>query len=296
MSRENALDRPRGATHASVGLYDPADVRDRGQDVVFSPGEVVRVRDPHGSVIVQALGRPLPDWATSMPVLDGCPTIELVLLHEASWAATPSRPPPRLRAFSPQMRWIVHAAPLADRLSGEGVLPHAALRISAPTSDLGTVGLALAAYARGCERLISCDLSDVLAVTGTAGDLTADGYAVVVEGLADADLGGRLSVALAALTAEGFEGGRLLIQLLRAEDFPAFTLARFDACITAAHAHDSGRSWVATILPGRDRTVLVLIAFRLPHATPATLRMRAVRAAHGGAPHGDAATRNPTTD
>ncbi|SEG64357.1 hypothetical protein SAMN04488144_13212 [Methylobacterium sp. 190mf] len=295
MSRENAFDRPRGAAHVSVGLYDPADGRDPGEDVVFGPGEVVRVRDPQASVVVQAIGRPLPDWVTSMPVLDRCPTVELVLLHEASWAVTPSQLPPRLRAFSPQVRWIVHAAALADRLSGEGVLPHAALRISAPTSDLDTVGLALAAYTRGCERLIGCDLSDILAVTGTAGDLTADGCAVVVEGRADESRGGRLSAALAALAAEGFEGGRLLIQLLRAEDFPAFTLERFDACITAAHAHDSGRSWVATILPGRDRTALVLIAFRLPHATPATLRMRAVRAAHG-APHGDAATRNPTTD
>ncbi len=74
--------------------------RDPGEDVVFGPGEVVRVRDPQASVVVQAIGRPLPDWVTSMPVLDRCPTVELVLLHEASWAVTPSQLPPRLRAFS----------------------------------------------------------------------------------------------------------------------------------------------------------------------------------------------------
>ncbi|TXN82692.1 hypothetical protein [Methylobacterium sp. WL8] len=125
--------------------------------------------------------------------------------------------------------------------------------------------------------LIGCDLSDITVATGAGGDLTVDGRAVVVAGQGDTEVGARLRAALGALTAEGYGGARVLLQLLRKRDFPSFTLERFDACITAAYADDADRVWIATVMPDHDQTALALIAFRPPHATAAVLRMRAMQ-------------------
>lgn len=280
MIRNPNFERAHGADRSqrSVGLYDPPRSRTRGEEVVFGPDEIVRVRDAIGSVLVQAIGGPLPDWVRPRAILDRCPTVELVLLRAAPWIdGQDGRCPRRLLALSPLLRWVVHDTALENRLNGEGALPHASLRVSAEEGDLDTVALALAAYARGNERLMGCDLSDIAAATGAGGDLTADGRAVVVAGQGDAAVGARLRDALGALTAEGYSGGRLLLQLLRKRDFPTFTLERFDACITAACADDAECVWIATAMPAHDRTALALIAFRPPHATADALRLRALR-------------------
>ena len=87
MIRNLNLERARSAQRPrrSVGLFDPLEARLHGEDVVFGPDEVVRVRHAIGSVLVQAIGGPLPDWVRSRTNFDRCPTVELVLLHAAPW-------------------------------------------------------------------------------------------------------------------------------------------------------------------------------------------------------------------
>ncbi|WP_253369354.1 MULTISPECIES: hypothetical protein [Methylorubrum] len=72
---------------------------------------------------------------------------------------------------------------------------------------------------------------------------------------------------MATLTAAGFDGGRLMIQLVAAPNAAAIDLAALDACAAAIIRWDADRDWILSCAM-TDRTALVIVAFDRPAPVP----------------------------
>src|SRR3954470_21260953 len=106
-----------------------------GEDREFEPGEVVRVRRPIPSIVVQSLGSPLPTWASATCFLDDQPDFELDLIYDAPWLGPQASAfPPRLGHFHPQYRLLVVGQKLDPDCARGGALPRADLLVSAVPS------------------------------------------------------------------------------------------------------------------------------------------------------------------
>ncbi|MHC2088747.1 hypothetical protein [Methylobacterium sp. CM6244] len=68
---------------------------------------------------------------------------------------------------------------------------------------------------------------------------------------------------MAKLTAAGFDGGRLMVQLVAAPDAAAIDLAALDACAAAVIQWDADCDWILSCAM-TDRTAMVIVAFNQP--------------------------------
>src|SRR5689334_6451139 len=68
---------------ATVGVYRPAAWDEAHRELRLPDGEVVRLKQRHPEIVVQAIGGALPPWATPSPVLSEAPDFELVIIRDA---------------------------------------------------------------------------------------------------------------------------------------------------------------------------------------------------------------------
>jgi hypothetical protein len=243
---------------ATVGMFERSEWGG-GFYATFASGEVVRVRRPIPSIVVQSLGRPLPPFATASLFIDHEPDFELDLVYEAPWLDVPAAPcPARFWHVKPRQRLILCDASLVLRLSQPDALPPRDFLIAAKAEALPVVAEALSILATG-NVLIGCDLAQVL--TLGEGGQTIVGRAITSLAASDAALAIDLGAGLAEATQDGFGKSLLLMQLATSQEAERVTLGKFVAFAeaTLADAGDLPALFTASLDASVD--AIVLIAF-----------------------------------
>lgn len=225
--------------------------------------------NPHDAgVRIVAIGGALPDWAAPSSAPFAEDKIELMVVHGPPSRSAAREDGRRSDASAPQLRLIVCDETLVDCPLDVREGMTAVVRISTRPHDRDTVARALAACAHGGGLLIGTDAGDLQRVAGVEPGRAGRGRAIVIPGRADAGLGESAGSAVAKLTAAGFDGGRLMIQLVAAPDAAAIDLAALDACAAAVIRSDADRDWILSCAM-TDRTALVIVAFDRPAPVPA---------------------------
>src|SRR3954462_2679992 len=125
---------------ATVGVHRPAAWDEAHREVRLPAGEVVRLKQRHPEIAVQALGGALPSWATPSPVLSEAPDFEIVIIRDAHLVSDQDGQcgTTRLNLFRSNLRFAVVAGGTADLW-----LPGHQVQVSAARGDLDLVAEAL---------------------------------------------------------------------------------------------------------------------------------------------------------
>jgi len=211
------------------------------------------------SVVVQSLGRPLPSWVLPVDEVDGDAECELVLVREplslanvaiavgARWAGT--APPYRIALFPQQGPSLTDAAQFQAFPMTLGVEP----------GRMDTVSEALAILSTG-HVLIGADLGMLWDAVGQRAGIS--GRAMVLDGIGDDARAAVVQHWLEEVSASGYGGGLLLMQLVKAEEHHRLTLSSLDAFASASMDRCGDRSRVLTGSLDATETAVVVIAFR----------------------------------
>lgn len=252
--------RGRASPLASVGMFERPEWGG-GFCAAFAPGEVVRVRCPIPSIVVQSLGRPLPPFASATLFVAHEPDWEIDLIFAAPWLEiSPIHLPPRLAHVRPRRRLVACALPLADGLTRPGGLPAADLVVAGEEAGLAALVEALAILITG-NLLIGLDLGPVIAHAGSAGGGPARARACVRPGFGAPGAGATLRDWIARAAQEGFAGGLLLVQLAHGDEARQLRLSALDAFWKAVLADEVDRpTWLTASLEA-SVTATVVVAF-----------------------------------
>lgn len=255
----------------TLGRYEPtrigaATIRRDGVQTFIHPGAGVRV---------VAHGGALPVWARPIPAPLAGDETELVVVHgpgfckAAAGGLWSDAPAPRLRI-------VVGDGVRTDQPGSAEGSATIHVGMSATPGERDTVARALAACAHGGGLLIGTDAGDLQRAAGVELGRPGRGRAIVIPAFADAGLAAPVGTVMAGLTASGYDGGRLMIQLVAEPDTAALDLAALDACAAAVLRGDADRDWVLSCAVA-DRTALVIVAFDRPASAPAEPDPAAVR-------------------
>lgn len=245
---------------ASVGMFERPEWGG-GFYAAFAPGEVVRVRRPIPSIVVQSLGRPLPPFASATLFVAHEPDWEIDLIHAASWLDdAPTNSPRRLDHVRPRRRLVVCAQPLADGLARLGALPRTDLIVAGDEAGLDALVEALAILITG-HLLIGLELDAVLAKVCSAGGGPAQARACVRPGFDAPGATAELRNWIAQAAREGFARDLLLVQLAHDEAAARLRLSALDAFWQAVLANEADRpTWLTASLEA-SVTATVVVAF-----------------------------------
>lgn len=251
--------RGRDAPLATVGMFAQPEWGG-GFFATFEPGEVVRVRVPIPSIVVQSLGRPLPPFASASLFIDAWPDYELDVIYDAPWlAAEPAAAPTRFAHVKPRTRLVLCDETLAAGLARAGSLPPADIVIAAEAAGLAGLAEALALVLTG-NLLIGLDLSEMLAMAGPTSGQGARARAVLLPGRGDAAMVAPLRAWISQAATDGFDGGLLVIQLAAEDESERLTLAELDVFFQAV-AGAEGRPALATASVEASVTAVAVVVF-----------------------------------
>ncbi|KQT96088.1 hypothetical protein ASG60_20625 [Methylobacterium sp. Leaf469] len=214
-------------------------------------------------VRIVAIGGPLPDWAAPTTAPVGEDKTELMVVHGPLSRGAARVDRRRSDAPAPKLRFIVCDETLVDCPLDVQEPTTAVVRVFTSPHDRDTVAQALAACAHGDGLLIGTDARDLQHVAGVEPGWPGRGCAIVIPGHADAELGASAGSAVAKLTAAGFDGGRLMVQLVATPDAAAIDLAALDAYAAAVIRWDADRDCILSCAI-TDRTAIVIVAFDQP--------------------------------
>jgi hypothetical protein len=211
-----------------------------------------------GILAIRTIGGKCPEWAERFPTLTGTPTIEILIVREASadFSAAPSTRE-TAGAMAPRRMLVVDDALAPENFVCDGAI----WMIGAAARDLDVIAEACARLVCG-QLIIGVDLGDAIEVAGGGAVEPPFGRGAAIQGIYGDDMRCGLEAAICSFAEVGFDGGAFILQSLSQADDKKFDLAKYDELVVQVLGRPRIHRTIMTAYSGACASAVITIAFR----------------------------------